>query len=143
MKRETIHPSPITLPAPSPYYILCLSSLSLSLFFFLFRSDCISRPQRDLGRTKLLWNQSQLGGGGAGEPGPGTAEGSDEQSPGVNYSAQVLLLLQTSNRTQLPQLPPGWFSPSSPPSIFAPVLLVISGSCSCAEFKARGIIFLW
>lgn len=73
MKRETIHPSPITLPAPSPYYILCLSFL-----FFRFCSDCISRPQRDLGRTKLLWKQSQLGGGGAGECGPGTAEGSDE-----------------------------------------------------------------
>lgn len=131
-KGETIHPSPITLPAPSTYYILCLSFF----FFFLFCSDCISRPQRDLGRTKLLWKQSQLGGAGAEGSGPGTTEGPDENSPGVNYSAQVLLLLPTSSRIPISQHP-GCFCPFSPPKLFVWVLLVISGSCAQSRACVR------
>lgn len=52
-KGETIHPSPITLPAPSPYYILCLS-----IFFFFFALIALAGLKETLEEQSCYGNRA-------------------------------------------------------------------------------------
>lgn len=75
-------------------------------FFFIFALIALA------GLKETLEEQSCCGNGASWEEEPEDLT-PGQKSPGVNYSAQVLLLLPTSNGIQLSPHPPACFSPFS------------------------------